>query len=381
MSNENVSTHSLLLVDDEEDIRDVLQLPLEDLGYRVLTAENAETALAVFRKEKPALVLTDIKMPGMDGIELLQEIKTDSPETEVIMITGHGDMNLAIKSLKYEATDFIIKPINVGSLEIALGRAEERISTRLKLLEYTRNLEKLIQEKAELQDHLSSLGLLISSVSHGIKGLVTRLDGGLYLLDSGIDKKDPGQIAEGRDTLQQTAAHIKKLVQDILYYAKERPLRMETVGTSAFAKEVLAAIQPRVKNKAVALSSDLTRAPDQIVIDPECLHSALISILENAVDACEKDPGNDKHQVDFIIEKIADNLIFTVRDNGIGMDRETREKIFTLFFSSKGRRGTGLGLYIANKIVTQHGGTITVKSQPGRGSSFRLEMPADPQPA
>jgi len=147
METNNTLKPWLLLVDDEADIRDVLRLPLEDLGYKVLLAENAKKALELFRKENPAIVLTDIKMPGMDGIELLHEIKKDSPNTEVIMITGHGDMNLAIKSLKYEATDFIIKPINVDALEIALGRAEERISTRLKLLEYTQNLEKLIQEK------------------------------------------------------------------------------------------------------------------------------------------------------------------------------------------------------------------------------------------
>ncbi|MCP3954819.1 MAG: response regulator [Desulfobacterales bacterium] len=381
MNTVNAIENSLLLVDDEEDIREVLQLPLEDLGYRVLTAENAETALDIFRQEKPAMVLTDIKMPGMDGIELLQEIKKDSPDTEVIMITGHGDMNLAIKSLKYEATDFIIKPINVNSLEIALGRAEERIRTRLKLLEYTRNLEQLIREKTELQDHLSSLGLLISSVSHGIKGLVTRLDGGIYLLDSGISKNDSGQIAAGRDALQQTAVHIKKLVQDILYYAKERPLSLETVNTAAFAKEVIATIQPRIDDNAIALAPDFSRAPDQIVIDPESMQSALISILENAVDACEKDASNNTHRVDFIIEKSENDLIFTIRDNGTGMDRETREKIFTLFFSSKDRRGTGLGLYIANKIITQHKGTITVESQPGRGSLFRVKMPLDCLPA
>ena len=376
MNREHASKQSLLLVDDEEDIRDVLQLPLEDLGYRVLTAENAEVALRVFRKEKPAMVLTDIKMPGMDGIELLQEIKKDSPETEVIMITGHGDMNLAIKSLKYEATDFIIKPINVDSLEIALGRVEEKISTRLKLREYTRNLEKLIQEKAVLQDHLASLGLLISSVSHGIKGLVTRLDGGIYLIDSGIDKGDPEQIKEGRDTLQQTAARIKKMVQDILYYAKERSISLETVETEVFAREVMDTILPRMDGRAIALEPDLTRAPARIVIDPECLHSALINILENAVDACKKDPEKDDHRIDFIIEKISGHLVFTVRDNGTGMDRETRENIFTLFFSSKDRRGTGLGLYIANKIITQHKGTIEVESQPGQGSLFRVKIPA-----
>lgn len=373
------SQHSLLLVDDEEDIRDVLRLPLEDLGYRVLTADNAGTALSVFNQEKPAVVLTDIKMPGMDGIELLQKIKHECPETEVIMITGHGDMNLAIKSLKYEATDFIIKPINVDGLAIALGRAEERISTRCQLREHTRNLEKLLQEKTELQDHLSSLGLLISSVSHGIKGLVTRLDGGLYLLDSGIHKGDTAQIAAGRDALRQTAARIKKMVQDILFYAKERALQPETVDTAEFAREVIATVQLRTDGKPLALQYDLANAPDQMVIDSESLHSALVSILDNAIDACLKDTQKDKHRIDFIIEKNINTVVFNIRDNGIGMDRETREKIFTLFFSSKDRKGTGLGLYIADRIIAQHNGHIEVESQPGRGSCFHIRIPDKPR--
>jgi len=377
MKKNDKSKHWLLLVDDEEDIRDVLQLPLEDLGYDVLLAENAETALALFRKENPAIVLTDIKMPGMDGIELLQEIKKDSPDTEVIMITGHGDMNLAIKSLKYEATDFIIKPINVNALEIALGRAEERISTRLKLLEYTQNLEKLIQEKTELQDHLSSLGLLISSVSHGIKGLATRLDGGIYFLDSGIKKGDSGLIAEGRDTLKQTAARIKKMVQDILYYAKERPLNLEAVNAAAFAKEVIAAVLPRIKDSSITLAHDMDRAPEEIIIDQESMQSALINIFENAIDACEKDDCKDVHQIDFIIEKSKKDAVFIIRDDGVGMNRETREKIFTLFFSSKGRGGTGLGLFIANKIIIQHNGSIEVDSKLGRGSMFCIRISQD----
>jgi len=118
---------SILLVDDEEDIRDVLRLPLMDLGFEVIEAESGEDALTLFREVHPPMVLTDIKMPGMDGIELLQRVKRENPETEVIMITGHGDMDLAVKSLKYDATDFITKFINVDVLEIALRRVVERI--------------------------------------------------------------------------------------------------------------------------------------------------------------------------------------------------------------------------------------------------------------
>ena len=112
------------------------------------------------------------------------------------MITGHGDMNLAIKSLKHAATDFITKPINVDALEISLRRANEKIIIREKLKAYTQNLETLIREKTELQDNLAALGLKISSISHGIKGMITGLDGGIYLVNAGIEKKDLTQIDE-----------------------------------------------------------------------------------------------------------------------------------------------------------------------------------------
>ncbi|MFC1821445.1 response regulator [Thermodesulfobacteriota bacterium] len=97
----------ILLVDDEEGIRRVLGIALADSGYEVILAQNGEEALRCFKERKPPIVLTDIKMPGMDGVELLQKIKKDSPDTEVIMITGHGDLDLAIQSLKHDATDFI----------------------------------------------------------------------------------------------------------------------------------------------------------------------------------------------------------------------------------------------------------------------------------
>jgi YesN/AraC family two-component response regulator len=138
----------ILLVDDEEGIRKVLGISLMDIGYQVITAENGREALAAFRQHTPPIVLTDIKMPLMDGIDLLQEIKAESPDTEVIMLTGHGDMDLAIKCLKLEATDFITKPINDDVLEIALKRAHDRMGMRAQLRAYTENLEILVQEQA-----------------------------------------------------------------------------------------------------------------------------------------------------------------------------------------------------------------------------------------
>jgi signal transduction histidine kinase len=102
---------------------------------------------------------------------------------------------------------------------------------------------------------------------------------------------------------------------------------------------------------------------------------ALINILENALDACIEDEAPKSHKILFHVRQNEKQIIFEINDNGIGMDRETRESLFTLFFSSKGNKGTGLGLFIADKIIDQHGGKISVESQPGQGSSFKISIP------
>jgi len=365
----------ILLVDDEEDIRDVLGMTLLDMGYQVLTATNGKTAWETYLSERPPIVLTDIKMPAMDGIELLKRIKRENPEAEVIMITGHGDMNLAIKSLKHRATDFITKPINVDVLEIALKRVEEKIITRKQLQEYTKNLERLIREKTELQDNLSNLGLMVGSISHGIKGLLTGLDGGLYLLGSGLKTKDLEKIEEGGDILTMMVERIRRMVSDILFYAKERNLRREEVDILIFADDVIRVVEPKSKTRNIALIKDYNFTAKKNHFDAGFVHSALINILENAIDACSKDTQNRNHKIVFSVKNDKKHLFFIIRDNGIGMDIETRDNLFSLFFSSKGREGTGLGLFLSHKIIAQHGGSISVNSVVGEGSQFTIKIP------
>lgn len=365
----------ILLVDDEKDIRDVVHLSLSDMGYQVLEAEDGDQALRIFRDTQPPIVLTDIKMPNMDGIELLQKIKLENPETEVVMITGHGDMDLAIKSLKYKATDFITKPINVNVLEIALQRVCDKIVTRQQLREYTESLERLIREKTELQDHLSSLGMMISSISHGIKGLLTGLDGGMYLLEKGFSQKSQDQITEGWEVVKQMVERIRKMVLDILYYAKERDLRWERIDALSFAEEVAKVVEPKIRSGGIEFEKNLDSKIGEFEINAGYVHSALLNILDNAVDACTKDTSKQKHTITLKVKQDKRHIIFDVADNGLGMDSDTSEKIFTPFFSLKGEKGTGLGLFISNKIIDQHGGEIIVKSKLGQGTLFRIKIP------
>jgi signal transduction histidine kinase len=366
----------ILLVDDEKDIREVLRLPLTDLGYEVLEAENGADALHLFARLQPPMILTDIKMPGMDGIELLQKVKHANPEVEVIMITGHGDMELAVKSLKYDATDFIAKPINVDVLEIAIQRAAERILTREKLRAYTLNLERLVAEKSELQSHLSSLGLMLGSISHALKGLLTGLDAGVYLVDGGLAKGDTRQLREGWEIVKQRFDRIRKVVLDILFYSKKRELKPECVNAAVLAEEVAAAVAGRLGETGVLFVKDLDPNSGEFEVDATYVQAALLNILENAVDACLASEARRPPKVVFSLQRRRDRVDFDILDNGVGMDAGTQEKLFTPFFSSKGDKGTGLGLFIANKIVEQHGGEITVSSAPGRGSLFRISLPA-----
>ncbi len=119
---------TVLIIDDEEPTLEMFSLMLEAYGYKVLAARDGEEGLAAFERDAPDIVLTDIKMPGMDGIEVLRQIKERDPRAEVIVITGHGDMDLAIRALNLDATDFINKPIQRQTLSQALKRAEERLA-------------------------------------------------------------------------------------------------------------------------------------------------------------------------------------------------------------------------------------------------------------
>ena len=628
--------NKILLVDDEPDIREALDLYLSQFGYTVLKAENGEKALEAFRKDNPPIVLSDIKMPGMDGIELLQKIKAENPDTEVIMITGHGDMDSAIKSLQHEATDFITKPLRDEALEIALKRAKEKISMRLQLKEYTENLEKLVKEKSaklleverlaavgqavmglssamgdiagniryfnempcfvsihdrhlkvvaanqlyrerlgkqvggdswaiykekpgermvcpveetlesgmgrrskqtivyangtelpvmvhtapirngegdlelvleisadisevqrlqeelrisqkryqqlfdevpcyicvrdrefritaanrrykedfgedtgshrfrvyrdqgessdncpvaktfndgkshqsemvvtsrtgeqyhvlvwtapirnatgeiiqviemstnitqirQLQDNLTSLGFLIGSISHGVKGILTGMDAGVYLLDSGFSKQDHHQIEEGLEVIKLMASRIRNMVLNILYYAKKRELKWEKVDVLKFVNDVAFIVEPKTKKHNLEFVREFRQPLGTFEADPGVLRSALINILENAIEACMEENDSDRsYRIIFYARQEKEHILFDVIDNGIGMDEETKKNMFNLFFSSKGPSGTGLGLFIANKIIQQHGGAITVKSEPAKGSHFSIRVP------
>jgi signal transduction histidine kinase len=377
-------TQNILLVDDEEGIRKVLDISLSDSGFKVFTAETGKEALDIFRKMRPPIVLTDIKMPGMDGIELLRKIKEESPDTEVIMITGHGDMELAIRSLKYDATDFITKPINDDALEIALKRANEKITLKTRLKEHTENLEQLVREKTKKlveAERLAAVGQTVTGLAHAIKNITGGLTGGTFVLDKGFQLNNEKYLRQGWDLLKGNVGRLKSMALDLLNYAKDREPDYHLCAPNRPAREVIDLMIPRALENDVSLEIESDESLPKVWLDPEGIHRCLLNLVTNAIDACINVDCTQRHGkvVLRILKTESWAVEFQVVDNGCGMDEETKEKIFQRFFSTKGSRGTGLGLMITKKIIDEHQGAIEFDSEKGKGTRFVIRLPEKDQ--
>lgn len=233
-----------------------------------------------------------------------------------------------------------------------------------------------ITQIRRLQDHLTSLGLMLGSMSHGVKGMLTALDGGIYQLETGIGNNDRQRIGKAYERIAETGERIRKMVLDILFYAKSRGMQYQSTDAAAFAQSLAETARELARKQGIDFRSEIPLDLGEFDVDPDWLHQALLNFMENAVDACVMDKDKPSHRVDFIAAADGgDKLRFEIADTGIGMDEETRQKMFTLFFSSKGSKGTGLGLFISHHIIGQHGGDIRVTSGYGKGTRVVICVP------
>ena len=493
----------LLFIDDEESVRKVFSMSLRKEGYEVLTAENGEKGLEVFMRENPPIALVDIKMPGIDGIEVLKRIKEINPETEVIIITGHGDMDSAIKALKLDASDFLTKPVSDEALSVALKRAQKKIKLKQQLKEYTYDLENMVKaateeikrryefekklihssmdgivatdEKGDIiifnqgaerifgyprfevvrnkniadvyppwmakeiieglskggknfswketsiltkdgkeipvrfsgailyesgeivgsvsffhdlreikkleqelvnSERLAAIGQTVSSIAHYTKNILSGLKGGIYVADTALKEGNMARFKTGWEMIQRNVGRISNLVMDLLNYSKEREPQYQDCFPNDIAYEVCQLMEQKAKDNGIQIVKDFDPSIGKVALDPEGIHNVLLNLMSNAIDACIFD--TDKRKKWWVKVRTALNgetVIFEVSDNGCGMDEEVKRKLFTSFFSTKGGKGTGLGLLVTQKIVKEHGGTIEVKSKQGEGSTFTVKIP------
>jgi len=387
----------LLIIDDERPILEMLEISLASEGYDVFTAESGKAGLEIFGQENPKLILTDIKMPGMDGIEVLKRIKEKDSEAEVIVITGHGDMDSAVAALRCGASDFLTKPIRVEVLMLTLERAKQKISIAQQLKDYAENLEQTVEKRTrELRkaqkdlvksERLATIGETVAGVAHYIKNILNGLRGGMYKVNSAMAKHKPEQMKDGWDMVQRNIEKVSQLVLDLLSYSKERSPERKTCSPNQIVAEVVELLKQKADENSIKLNVLFDPNIKEVDFDPKGIHDALLNLVSNAIDACIYDKNTSKswevtlktgtETTDSGIEKI----LFEVSDNGCGMSPEIQSKVFTRFFSTKEGQGTGLGLLITQKIIQEHGGELTLESKEGVGTTFSVRLDQNPRKA
>ncbi len=246
--------------------------------------------------------------------------------------------------------------------------AEGEIET---VMEMSTNITQI----RSLQGQLTNLGMLVGSISHGLKGLLMSLDGGMYMLKTGMEKNKPERLEEGWRQVQRNVEHIRRVVLDLLYMAGDSEPRFEPVPLHDLARAVAGHMQKRAQDLQIDFQVELGCEGETCELDLKSMKGSLVNILENAFEACRIENRRESLFVRFSLTSDQDNVVFLIEDNGLGMDRESLEKIFSLSFTSTGKKGGKLGLFTANKVIEKHGGIIEVKSEPDKGSTFHIRIP------
>jgi signal transduction histidine kinase/pSer/pThr/pTyr-binding forkhead associated (FHA) protein len=236
-------------------------------------------------------------------------------------------------------------------------------------VEETRYHQAMIQA-----ERLAAIGQTIAALSHHIKNILQSLRSGSDMLKMGMTSKDDALLLQGWKLADKAQTKIYDLVMDMLSYSKEREPAVEPTDLNHLAQEVVELVEPRARELGIALELNLEAGLPTVPVDPEGIHRALLNVVGNALDAVEE---RNNPQVTVGTRRDPEDgwVRLLVLDNGIGIASQNFNDIFRPFVSTKGARGTGLGLAVSRKILREHGGDILVQSQPGKGSRFILRLP------
>jgi len=232
-----------------------------------------------------------------------------------------------------------------------------------------------LHEEAIQAQRLAAIGQAIAGVAHCVKNILNNLQFSSYLLDESIpkDEKSDPKTVRGWNIQKRNLQFLSNIVLDMLSYSKKRKPLYQPCNINALCQDVVNLLAQQASEKGVKLLSAPSDEVDQVCIDEAGIKRCLINLAGNAIDACEK--GKGEVYIGAGLAEDADSFKIFVRDNGCGIDADSCRKIFDPFFSTKGGKGTGLGLAVTKKIVEEHGGAVKVESESGGGTEFRLVLP------
>nr|NJM00876.1 response regulator [Desulfobacula sp.] len=395
----------ILVIDDEVYIRDSVIGFLEDFGFEVISAENGRTGLEIFDTHHPDLVLCDLRMPEMDGLEVLTGVRERNSKIPIIIVSGAGNIADTVEALRLGAWDYIIKPIqDMNVLYHAVNKALERAELIREKHQYEKDLEaangqlrmsletlERARDQLVQSEKMAALGELVAGVAHEINtpvGVGVTAASFLDAKTSEVKKiYEAGELKRSElESYLQTVEEVSNSILINMERAAELISSFKQVAVDQssesrrqfnlkeYIHEILLSLRPRYKKTQHAIN--VACEPD---IELNSFPGAFSQILSNLImnSLIHGFQGIEKGIISIHISRQEGDILFVYRDNGRGMGPEEREKVFDPFYTTmRGKGGTGLGMSIVFNLVTQTlKGGIECESEPGRGVAFIMKFP------
>jgi signal transduction histidine kinase len=356
----------ILIIDDEEVVLDSCTQILEGSGHLIQTAPDGATGLHLVGEYQPDLVFVDLKMPGIPGMEVLERINALDSTIVTIVITGFATVGSAVEAMKKGAYDFLPKPFTPEEFRLITRRSLERRKLILETI-------ALRREKEMLREHFAHI------VSHELKAPLGAVQQNLYALEfelsDTLDEAQKEKMGRLKTRIEDMLNLINSWLRVISVDINKLKENFAPVPVTIPVSKALENVEPLAARKNIEIVSSISTTLRPINGDGLTLSETFVNILGNAIKY-----SHDGSKIFLRVDESENEILISVKDTGIGISREDLPHIFEGFYRGKdvqtATAGHGIGLAVSRQIVEAHGGSITVESELGKGSTFVIRLPA-----
>ncbi len=345
----------ILIVDDAIDTVELLRKRFHSEGYDTAEAYDGEEALKRVDEYSPDLIVLDVMMPKIDGYEVCRRLKTDENKkyVPILMLTAKGGIESKVKGLEIGADDYLAKPFDYKEL-----------SARVKsLLTIKASREKLVEEEKSV-----AMEKMMDEVAHEVRNPLVSIGGFAKRVYDRLPENDPNK--KYLEMIMDEVSKLENMVKLLIELKTMAVCYSECADVNDIIIEVLSIHEEELADKGIAVKTELMDSPPCISGDKEQLKAAISNLVKNSIEAMLQSPKMLR-----ITTSAGDGrMVIEVSDTGKGIPKDKLKNIFHPFYTSK-IYGPGLGLTFTLKIIQQHGGTISVESEPGKGTMFTIRLP------